>query len=327
MATSIEHKTDQRESGAARHPGTVYSLIVAGEVFGDLMVIEDQARLVDPVKCQCVCGFIGAFVPYNLRKGASKSCGCRSRKVAGDRMRTHGMTGTAEYRAWKAMRARCANPNEQYFYLYGGRGITVCERWNEFSNFWEDMGPRPSPRHSVDRIDVNGTYEPGNCRWATAQEQRLNQRRTIQKGKPPRRSPLITCVACGEERIHRTRGLCSTCAASHKLPPCRGIMSAEAEQLRRFYSLVVLARGNTETRTAGAPYAELLYRLASGGTSIVAMAKVLNISPNAVHSTLRRHGYQERLTRERMAGCRTSHSTTGRQERVPGSVASAGEAS
>ena len=82
------------------------------------------------------------------------------------------------YGTWRHMRERCADPRHSEYHLYGGRGIKVCDRWrNSYEIFAADMGPRPSPTHSIDRIDVNGNYEPGNCRWATPKEQRHNQRR------------------------------------------------------------------------------------------------------------------------------------------------------
>lgn len=75
------------------------------------------------------------------------------------------------------MRARCTNPKERVYEYYGGRGISVCDRWlNSFENFFEDMGPRPSKKHSLERMDVNGNYEPGNCKWATRTEQGINRR-------------------------------------------------------------------------------------------------------------------------------------------------------
>src|SRR6476659_2464041 len=86
----------------------------------------------------------------------------------------HGAHRTPEYRIWCGMLARCRNPRIERYPLYGGRGISVCEKWHRFSAFFADMGPRPSPRHSIDRIDNDGNYEPGNCRWATPIEQRRN---------------------------------------------------------------------------------------------------------------------------------------------------------
>lgn len=90
----------------------------------------------------------------------------------------HGGKGTAEYRIWKHMRARCSNPHDKRFNDYGGRGIKVCARWDDFELFRKDMGPRPSPAYSIERLDVNGDYEPGNCVWATMKEQARNKRST-----------------------------------------------------------------------------------------------------------------------------------------------------
>lgn len=83
---------------------------------------------------------------------------------------------TSEYRIWCHIKSRCENPNSHVFNLYGGRGIKVCKRWNDFINFYADMGPRPSKNHSIDRIDSNGNYEISNCRWSTSKQQQRNRR-------------------------------------------------------------------------------------------------------------------------------------------------------
>jgi hypothetical protein len=98
----------------------------------------------------------------------------------GDRSRTHGESNrnkTKEYRTWLHMRGRCNTPTDLKFKDYGGRGITVCERWNSYENFLSDMGRAPSPKHSLDRKENSGNYEPVNCRWATTIEQTNNTRR------------------------------------------------------------------------------------------------------------------------------------------------------
>jgi hypothetical protein len=95
--------------------------------------------------------------------------------------RRHGMSYERAYVNWQNMIQRCENPKIRSFHNYGGRGITVCERWKVFENFYADMGDRPSPAYSIDRLDNDKGYSPDNCRWATAREQMLNTRRSIAK--------------------------------------------------------------------------------------------------------------------------------------------------
>lgn len=138
----------------------------------------------------CHCGKIITTGKPDIKKEPTRTCGCLRIEVMKSMLKKHGFCFdgeiTPEYRAWCSMKTRCFNKNRSEWMRYGGRGITVCKRWKEsFKNFFYDMGTRPSEKHSLDRIDTDGNYEPSNCRWATQSEQASNKKKlSIYKNKP-----------------------------------------------------------------------------------------------------------------------------------------------
>lgn len=159
---------------------------ISGKKYGRLLVVEktnSRARSGGAViwQCLCECGKEKLVSSSSLVSGQTKSCGCLFLETASKKgllKKRHGMTNTPTYRSWSGAKHRCQNTKSKKYYLYGARGISVCDRWQSFDNFLNDMGVAPVG-HSLDRIDVNGNYEPNNCRWATQQQQQNNRRDNV----------------------------------------------------------------------------------------------------------------------------------------------------
>lgn len=156
---------------------------ISGKRFGFLTVLyhdeeESKRKRKSMWLCRCDCGKQKHCESYQLRNGKTVSCGCR--RIDRPHI-THGKTNTTIYRKWQSMKARCGNPNTPHYSYYGGRGIRVCEEWeNDFSAFYKwsvENGYKDGL--SLDRIDFNGNYEPGNCRWVELKMQQRNKRDTV----------------------------------------------------------------------------------------------------------------------------------------------------
>lgn len=182
-----------------KHRRRARAVSLVGQTFGYLTVLrrEGISRRYALWRCSCTCGAECLARSDRLRNGNKKAC-C----INGHRWTEHlkgrppGITrmNASEYKSWESMRSRCLDKKHPHYKHYGGRGITICPAWESFATFLADMGTKPSPEYTIERNDVNGNYEPSNCRWATRADQYRNQQRSIYVEHEGRRVLLMDLV-------------------------------------------------------------------------------------------------------------------------------------
>lgn len=254
--------------------------------------------------CQCDCGNTTVSHGFSLRNGASKSCGCLTTEQLVERNSTHGLSDTPEYPVWAGMLQRCNNSNNFKYHIYGGRGISVCERWHHFDAFYADMGPRPSPDHSIERLDRNGNYCPENCIWATVQEQNNNKSNNHYVEYSGRTMTITQAITEAGNRVdlatargRLTRGW--SVENTVEIPPIEGARLVDITGTR--YGRWVVIRRDGSTRRSQPRW---LCRCDCG-----AEKSVVGISLKAGHSTS-----CGCLKREQSAKAMTTHGMTGSPE-------------
>lgn len=158
-----------------------------GDKIGRLTILDIEKRKIGKhtriyCYCECKCGnhIWARMDALGLEYGKTQSCKCYRKEISHIINSSHISSETTEYNTWIAMKERCLNPKSPNYHLYGGRGIKICDRWlHSFENFLEDMGHKPNRKYSIERIDVDGNYEPSNCKWATNEEQQNNKRNSV----------------------------------------------------------------------------------------------------------------------------------------------------